>query len=362
MKLLNVVGARPQFIKLGPILKAIEEHNQSGNECNIQEILVHTGQHYDKEMSKMFFEELSLKEPDYNLGVGSGTQGFQTGEMLKRIEDILLKEKPNWVVVYGDTNSTLAGALAAAKLHIRVAHIEAGLRSFNRTMPEEINRVLTDHISDLLFCPTRAASTNLANEGIVHGVYQVGDVMYDSVLHFAKLAEGQTQILKKLGLEPRRYVLATVHRAENTDDSTRLDNILSALDEISASGLRVVFPLHPRTRKKMTEFGLSLTHAKAIAPVSYLEMLLLEKNAKIILTDSGGVQKEAFSFQIPCVTLRDETEWIETVESGWNQLAGADPKSIGRAIQKAQPGKDRMGCYGDGRTASKIVDLLVRSN
>ncbi|MBI1730849.1 UDP-N-acetylglucosamine 2-epimerase (non-hydrolyzing) [Candidatus Acetothermia bacterium] len=362
MKILNVVGARPQFVKLGPILKAIEEHNQSGVHCRIQEILVHTGQHYDKELSKIFFDELSLKEPDYNLGVGSGAQGFQTGEMLKRTEGVLLNEKPDWVVVYGDTNSTLAGALAAGKLQIRVAHVEAGLRSFNRTMPEEVNRVLTDHISNLLFCPTQAAITNLANEGIVHGVHHVGDVMYDSVLHYANLAEKHALILKKLALDPRRYALATVHRAENTDDSTRLENILGALDEISARGLNVVFPLHPRTRRKMKEFGLLLNHAKAIEPVSYLEMLLLEKNAKIILTDSGGVQKEAFFFQVPCVTLRDETEWLETVESGWNQLAGTDPKRIGRATQNAQSGDDQTDCYGDGRAASKIVDVLIRSN
>lgn len=337
MKLLDIVGARPQFIKVGPILRAIAKHNREHPQRAIHEVLVHTGQHYDYTMSRVFFEELELKEPDYHLGVGSGTHGSQTGEMLKRIEDVLLKEKPDLVMVYGDTNSTLAGALAAAKLHIPVAHVEAGLRSFNKTMPEEINRVLTDHISDLLFCPTQTAVENLEREGITKGVHLVGDVMYDSVLYNVQLAEKRSEILERLHLQPKGYALATVHRAENTDHPERLRSIFQALETIAADGLPVVVPLHPRTRKRLSALNLPFNRLQIIEPVSYLEMLLLEKSAKIILTDSGGVQKEAFFFKVPCVTVRDETEWVETVELGWNVLVGCDPERIVEAGRTMRP-------------------------
>lgn len=328
IKLVNVVGARPQFIKLAPVLRAIAEHNQAHPDLPIRDILVHTGQHYDYEMSGVFFEELGLKHPDYHLGVGSGSHGAQTGEMLRRIEEVLLTVKPDVVVVYGDTNSTLAGALAAVKLHFPVAHVEAGLRSFNRHMPEEINRVLTDHMSEYLFCPTETAVKNLEREGITRGVYLVGDVMYDALLQYMELAERRSTILRDLGLEPRRYALATVHRAENTDDPARLGGILEGLHRIVASGLPVVAPLHPRTRTAATRYGLSLDGLKVLPPVSYLDMLMLEKHARVILTDSGGVQKEAFFLGVPCVTLRHETEWVETVQTGANWLAGFDPGQI----------------------------------
>ncbi len=356
MKVVNIVGARPQFIKLGPILKAIEEHNKSHPERPIKEILVHTGQHYDYEMSQVFFDDLGLKAPDYHLGVGSGTHGYQTGEMLKRIEGVLLEEKPDIVMVYGDTNSTLAGALAAAKLHIPVAHVEAGLRSFNKRMPEEINRVLTDHVSDFLFCPTETAVENLRREGFTNIlndghllpfpipldpsipcpiVINVGDVMYDAVLMYSKLAEERSKILEELKLKPKTYALATVHRAENTDNPERLRSIFQGLSMIAESGLPVVVPLHPRTRKVLSNLSPtpypSIPKLRIIEPVSYLDMLMLEKYARVILTDSGGVQKEAFFFRVPCVTLREETEWVETVEAGWDEFVGCDPCRIVQA-------------------------------
>jgi UDP-N-acetylglucosamine 2-epimerase len=358
MKLINIVGARPQFIKVGPVLRAIEKHNREHPDRPIREVLVHTGQHYDYEMSKVFFEELELKEPDYHLGVGSGSHAYQTGEMLKRIEEVLLAERPDWVLVYGDTNSTLAGALAAAKLHIPVAHVEAGLRSFNKRMPEEINRVLADHVSDLLFCPTKTAVENLRREGITEGVHLVGDVMYDSVLYNGELAERRSDILKRLKLKPKGYALATIHRAENTDDSQRLEAIFRALEQI-AQQIPVIVPLHPRTRERLAELGLSPDHVRIIEPVSYLEMLLLERDAKVILTDSGGVQKEAFFFRVPCVTLREETEWVETVEAGWNVLVGCDPERIVQAARSAQPGEEGASPYGEGCAAAQIVKVLA---
>lgn len=362
LKILDIVGARPQFIKLAPVLKAIERHNCEGPSTPIEEVLIHTGQHYDYQMSQVFFDELGIKAPDYHLGVGSGSHGHQTGEMLKRIEEVLLQGKPDWVVVYGDTNTTLAGALAAAKLHIPVAHIEAGLRSFNRRMPEEVNRVLTDHVSDLLFCPTEAAVANLRREGFTNilnsghllpldyaprtmdngpVVANTGDVMYDAVLLYSELAQQKTDILPRLGLAPGGYALATVHRAENTDDPERLHAIFTGLANIARGGLPVIVPLHPRTRRSLS-FAPSTPYPsnsrlRLIDPVSYLDMLILEKNAKVILTDSGGVQKEAFFFQVPCVTLREETEWVETVEAGWNTLVGCDPNRIVRAALTSSP-------------------------
>lgn len=384
MKIADIVGARPQFIKLGPILKAIERHNRDHPDRPIQEILVHTGQHYDYEMSQVFFGELGLKAPDYHLGVGSGTHGYQTGEMLKRIEAVLLKEKPDRVMVYGDTNTTLAGALAAAKLHIPVAHVEAGLRSFNRRMPEEINRVLADHLADLLFCPTTTAVDNLRREGFTSIVndgqlvpvelrlpvrnstgpqpraINVGDVMYDAVRMYLELAEGKSSVLDQLDLQPENYALATVHRAKNTDDPKRLTGIFQGLAKLAQEGPRVVVPLHPRTRKALASLPMEVPDdLLLIDPVSYLGMLILEKNARVILTDSGGVQKEAFFFRVPCVTLREETEWVETVETGWNVLVGSDPERICQAALEAQPGVEAAWPYGDGRAGERIVQWLT---
>lgn len=357
MKLVDIVGARPQFIKVAPVLRTIAQHNQEHPDHPIQEVLVHTGQHYDYAMSGVFFDELGLKPPDYHLSVGSGSHGYQTGEMLKRVEEVLLVEKPDLVMVYGDTNSTLAGALAAAKLHIPVAHVEAGLRSFNRRMPEEVNRVLTDHISALLFCPTQTAVENLRQEGITQGVHLVGDVMYDAVLQYLDLAERKSCVLEILGLEPKGYALATVHRAENADDPRRLQGIFAGLEKIARAGLVVILPLHPRTRRQAEAMGLSLDGVHVLEPVSYLDMLLLEKNARVILTDSGGVQKEAFFFRVPCVTLREETEWIETVEAGWNTLVGCDPERICQAALMTKP-KAEIGTVWLG-ASERIVGLLA---
>lgn len=359
LKVIDIVGARPQFIKIAPILKAVYKHNNENPSNPIKEVLVHTGQHYDYEMSGVFFEELGLKPPDYHLGVGSGTHGYQTGEMIKRIEEVLLQEKPDLVMVYGDTNSTLAGALAAAKLRVSVAHVEAGLRSFNKQMPEEINRVLTDHVSDLLFCPTQTAVKNLQREGITKGVHWVGDVMYDAALQYLMLAERKSLILHRLELEPKSYTLATIHRAENTDNPARLRAIFDGLERVAQAGFPVILPLHPRTRKQVENLGLSPRGVRLLEPVSYLDMLLLEKNARVILTDSGGVQKEAFYFRVPCVTLREETEWVETVEAGWNVLVGCDPEKMARAALDVRPGKGVAWPYGDGRAAERIVGLFL---
>jgi len=356
MKVLSVVGARPQFIKAAPVSGALRKEHD--------EVLVHTGQHYDYLMSAVFFDELAIPEPDHNLGVGSASHGRQTGEMLIRIEEVLLKERPDWMLVYGDTNSTLAGALAAAKLHIPVAHVEGGLRSFNREMPEDVNRVLTDHVSDLLFCPTETAVRNLAREGITEGVHNVGDVMYDAVLHNIGIAEQRSRILERLGIGPKAYLLATVHRPQNTDRADNLRSILSAfnaLDEV------IVFPAHPRTSEAIGRLSYPLrSHVKLIEPVSYLDMLVLEKNARLILTDSRGVQpvldgrpgKEAYFFGVPCVTLREETEWVETVEAGWNVLVGADEEGIVEAVRGFQPVGKRAAIFGNGRASETIAKLL----
>jgi UDP-N-acetylglucosamine 2-epimerase len=363
MKLVDIVGARPQFIKVGPILRAIGRHNRTHPNRRIREILVHTGQHYDYAMSKVFFEQLAIKEPDYHLGVGSGPHAYQTGEMLKRIEAVLLKERPDVVTVYGDTNSTLAGALAAAKLGMMVAHVEAGLRSFNKRMLEETNRILTDHVSGLLFCPTETSVKNLQREGIAHGVHLVGDVMYDSAVHSVKVAEQKSEILERLKLKPQGYALATVHRAENTDDPKRLSSIFQALDKIARDALPVIVPLHPRTRKKLRSLKLQLGACQILEPFSYLDMLLLEKQARVVLTDSGGVQKEAFYFGVPCVTLRDETEWVETVQAKGNILAGAGREKILRAFMRMSQSRSSPSSQehlGGGRAAEVIVRLLAR--
>lgn len=343
MKVVTVVGARPEFIQSALIGQGLHTN-----------VLVHTGQHYDNAMSAAFFRELDIPEPDYNLGVGSGLHGQQTGQMLERIEGVLLAEKPDWVLVYGDTNSTLAGALAAVKLHIPIAHVEAGMRSFNRAMPEERNRVLTDHCADLLLCPTQTAVDNLTREGITRNVHLVGDVTCEAVRCFGPLA--QDTILEELGLEAGDYLLATVHRPSNTDDPDNLSSILAALSEI---GEPVVFPIHPRTRRRMAEMGLSAS-VQFVEPVGYLDMLVLERNARLILTDSGGVQKEAYALGVPCVTLREETEWVETVEAGRNVLVGADRERIIKVVKSHAWSQDRPPVFGDGQISQAIVELLER--
>ncbi|MFZ5919274.1 MAG: non-hydrolyzing UDP-N-acetylglucosamine 2-epimerase [Chloroflexota bacterium] len=358
MKLLTVVGARPQFIKASVVSRALRAQHTT------VEILVHTGQHYDPNLSGIFFEELDIPPPDYQLGIGSETHGAQTGRMLEAIERVLLQETPQMVLVYGDTNSTLAGALAAVKLHVPVAHVEAGLRSFNRRMPEEINRLLTDHIAGLLFAPTETAVVNLQREGITPDkIHQVGDVMYDVARHYGARAESHSRILSRLGLEPKRYSLVTIHRAENTDQPDRLQTLAEALLQM-ASQMPVVLPLHPRTHQALARQGLLETvqaHVQLIQPLGYLDMVMLEKNARLIATDSGGVQKEAFFHRVPCVTLRDETEWIELLELGWNRLAPpTDSHTVVQAIHAALHSTPRPApnLYGDGHSAERIVRLL----
>ncbi len=374
MKMVTIVGARPQFIKAAAVNRAIKKLNKGKK--RIHEILVHTGQHYDILMDKVFFEELNLPKPDYHLGIGSGSHAKQTGLMLRRIEAVLQIERPEVVMVYGDTNSTLAGALAAAKLNIPVAHVEAGLRSYDQTMPEEINRLLTDHLSAFLFCPTDQAVRNLLREGIEDGktrrVKNVGDVMYDSILYYSKIAEKKSAILKGLGLlapdSPLRtpnYYLATLHRAENTDDPERLRSILKALDEIGRE-IPVILPLHPRTKKMMNAYHLfsRFKNVRFIEPLSYLNMLKLEKNAKAILTDSGGVQKEAYWFRTPCVTLREVTEWGYTTEEGWNTLSGWRTRDILQATQKISAlKKKRKKNFRERRGAGEaMVRVLSQSS
>ncbi len=353
MKIVTVVGARPQFIKAAPVSRILRQTHT--------EILVHTGQHYDENMSAVFFAELDLPQPDVNLGIGSGSHGAQTGAMLAGIEQVLLSEKPDWVLVYGDTNSTLAGALAAAKLHIPVAHVEAGLRSFNRRMPEEINRLLTDHIAALLFCPSQTAVDNLTAEGITRGVHLVGDVMADALLWAAERARTHSAILEQLGLQEKGYLLATVHRAENTDDPARLRAIL---DAFAALDEPIIFPVHPRTRARIESLNLKSTihNLKSIAPVGYLDMVRLEQSARMILTDSGGIQKEAYWLGVPCVTMRDESEWVETVQTGWNVVVGADTARIVAAVREFVTPEERPALYGDGRAAERIVDGLRHRN
>lgn len=352
MKIVSIIGARPQFIKAAAVSRLLRQQ--------ATEILIHTGQHYDPNMSAVFFDELDIPAPEYHLGVGSGSHGAQTGEMLRRVEEVLLAEKPDWVLVYGDTNSTLAGALAAAKLHIPVAHVEAGLRSFNRDMPEEINRVLTDHLSALLFCPSETAAQNLAEEGITRGVEVVGDVMADTLYFAAGRAAERSTILDRLELTPGSYLLATVHRAENTDNPDRLRNILQAFTLAEET---LVLPLHPRTRKRIAEFGLQSmldgSQVRIIEPVGYLDMVLLEQSARMILTDSGGIQKEAYWLKVPCLTLRDETEWVETVEAGWNCLAGIDHQHIVQMVKSFQPPEIHPVLYGDGCAAPRMASQLI---
>ena len=405
MKLVTIIGARPQFIKAAMVSRAIREYNSqlTTHDSQIDEVIVHTGQHYDYKMSQVFFDQLEMPKPHYHLDIGSSTHGDQTGRMLTAIEKVLIDEKPDAVLVYGDTNSTMAGSLAAAKLHIPVGHVEGGMRSFNRRMPEEINRVLTDHVAKWHFCATETAVKNLKHEGITEGFHLVGDVMHDAILSYKDIAADKSDILQRLGLlgchseaQPKnpdgnpsrltthhspltKYVLATVHRAENTDDPDRLRNIFEALAEISKD-MPVVLPLHPRTRKAIenisvkgqrlkvngsSEEPLTLNRSpltgsvKIIDPVPYLDMLQLEAHASIILTDSGGMQKEAFWLGVPCVTMRDETEWVETVESGRNKVVGAGSASIVRAVGEYLDVDETVGADRDNIGISSAADRVV---
>lgn len=358
MKVLTVVGARPQFVKAAPVSRALRE-------AGCQEILVHTGQHYDREMSEIFFRQLHLSDRMVNLDVGSASHGVQTGTMLIKLEEVLLKTSPDIVFVFGDTNSTLAGALAACKLGMTVAHIEAGLRSRNRAMPEEHNRILTDHCADILFCPTPAAVSNLNREGLHHRVHLVGDTMLDAVMQFSAEAAAQSTILKRLNLSPKSYLLATVHRPYSVDDPVRLKSILGALIDI---GEPIVFPVHPRTRSRIetldpsTHSALAGSNLRMIEPVGYLDMLMLETHARLLLTDSGGLQKEAYFCGVPCVTLRPETEWVELVELGVNRIAGHDPLRIVQACREMidKPLEIDSGIYGDGHAAERIVKIALQ--
>ncbi|RYG08499.1 MAG: UDP-N-acetylglucosamine 2-epimerase (non-hydrolyzing), partial [Burkholderiales bacterium] len=334
------LGARPQFIKASPVSRAIAA-------AGLTEIIAHTGQHFDALMSDVFFEELAIPKPAYNLEINSLGHGAMTGRMLEKLEEAMLAEKPDMVLVYGDTNSTAAGALAAAKLQIPVAHIEAGLRSFNRRMPEEINRVVTDHISALLFCPTQTAVRNLAREGIVTGVHATGDVMFDTTIAAIEKAKGRSTILTDLAIQPKQYAVATIHRAENTDDPARFARVVDWLEN-AARSTPIVMPVHPRTRKLLTQRAVAPAGLKLIDPIGYLDMAWLVNQSAAVFTDSGGLQKEAYFHRVPCVTLRDETEWVETIDAGWNRLwTSPDYK----------PQHD-IPDYGDGRSAIAIAEIL----
>lgn len=349
MKILTILGARPQFIKAGSVSREIAKHK------DIKEIIVHTGQHYDKNMSDIFFDEMKIPKPDYFLGIGGKSHGAMTGQMIEKIEEVLIKEMPDWIVVYGDTNSTLAGALAASKLHIKIAHIEAGLRSFNMKMPEEINRILTDRVSSILFCPTQTAMDNLNNEGFANfncKLVKSGDVMQDGAIFYKSLAKKPDYSIDE------NYILSTIHRAENTDDLTRLTSIIQALNKINEDK-QVIVPLHPRTKKIIKEHELSVEFT-VIEPVGYLEMVWLIDNCDLVMTDSGGLQKEAFFFQKHCITLRDETEWVELIENRFNVLAGANKEKILNLYQSFEFADDfGLDLYGGGKASEKIIQELL---
>ncbi len=378
MKIVTIIGARPQIIKAAALSRTIKKHFAS----QITEIIVHTGQHYDENMSQIFFDELGIPAPNFNLSVGSGSHGKQTATMISGIEDVLLQEKPQAIVLYGDTNSTLAGAIAASKIHIPVVHIEAGLRSFNKAMPEEVNRIMCDHVSTLLFSPTKTGYTNLVNEGFKEKntapynnnnpkIYQSGDVMYDNSLYFSEVAETQTTIIEKHKLTKNKFILATIHRNNNTDEPERLNALFKALYSISEKHqLDVLLPLHPRTAKLLS-FNLdrelyekikASVHFKIIEPVSFLEMIALEKNCQIVMTDSGGVQKEAFYFEKPCVILRPETEWVELVECGTAIIADANEHKITEAFALLTSKKDMQfpKLYGDGKAAEFMCNEMLK--
>jgi UDP-N-acetylglucosamine 2-epimerase len=370
MKIVSIVGARPQFIKIAPLSRSFDRYNRIAGGA-IENIIVHTGQHYDSDMSDIFFDELEIPQPAIDLGVGSALHGSQTGQMLEKIEQVLIEWRADMVVVYGDTNSTLAGALAATKLHIPVAHIEAGLRSFNRRMPEEINRVVTDHVSDLLLAPTSTAMKNLRNEGLSDKAVLTGDIMYDAVLFNRPIAERRSQVLERLSLVPHDYGLVTVHRSENTDDERRLGSLLTAFNDIAANMLRLVFPIHPRTAKQLSsQFPGWLPNPRLhiIGPVGYLDILRLIGDARITLTDSGGLQKEALFLGCPCITLREETEWIETVQGAANILAGVDRCKVRDAVSTWETRVSAGGpdfsatvraSFGDGQAADKIREAML---
>jgi UDP-N-acetylglucosamine 2-epimerase len=357
MKIVTIVGARPQFIKTAAVSREIARHP------NINEIIVHTGQHFDQNMSDIFFEEMQIPAPDYHLSINSMNHGAMTGRMLEKIEEVLLKENPDFVMLYGDTNSTLAGALAAKKLHIKLIHVEAGLRSFNMRMPEEINRILTDRISDVLCCPTDKAVENLKQEGFDNfpcKVVKTGDVMQDAALYYREISVTKSNIIRELNLEGKDFVLCTIHRAENTDDICRLSSIFSALNDI-ASEMKVVLPLHPSTAKILESNNIQIAF-KTIPPVGYFDMIELLKNTRIVLTDSGGLQKEAFFFTKPCITLRNETEWIELVNNGFNELAGADKEKIIDCFIKMKNKKldfnSNLNLYGNGQASKNVIETI----
>jgi UDP-N-acetylglucosamine 2-epimerase (non-hydrolysing) len=351
MKVTSILGVRPQFVKASVVSRELRKKHE--------EILIHTGQHYDYQMNKVFFEQLNIPEPDYHLNIGSGTHGYQTGEMLKKIEEVLLKEKPDLVLTYGDTNSTLAGALAASKLQIKTAHVESGLRSFDRSMPEEVNRILTDHCSDILFCPTQNAVDNLRNEGITENVHLTGDVMADSLLYNREIAENKSTILNDLGLKSKEYLVATIHRASNTDNERNLKNIVDAFSELNET---IIFPLHPRTEKFLKKYGFYERLKSSVIltqPLGFLEFIKLMDHAKMILTDSGGVQKEAYILKVPCITLRENTEWIETVDDGWNVLAGTDKEKIVRMVNDVKPAlSTHRNVFGNGKACDNIASIV----
>ena len=354
MKIASIVGARPQFMKAAALSNELRKH--------FDEILIHTGQHYDWEMSGVFFSELNIPKPSYNLGIGSGTHAEQTGNMLIALEKVLAKERPDAVLVYGDTNSTIAGALAAAKLHIPVIHVEAGMRSFNKKMPEEINRIATDAIADLFLCSTKTAVENLRREGKTENVHLAGDVMIDALKKNKQIANAKSKILQQLKLKPKSYVLATVHRAENTDEKEKLSSIIDAM---VLSRERIIFDLHPRTLNCLEKYGLlgklknsaNITITKGLGPIDFLK---LQMHAKKILTDSGGIQKEAYALGVPCITLRNETEWVESVNAKWNLLVGADKKKIISALRNFSPRTKRTNLYGSGNSANKICAIIAK--
>ena len=363
MKIVTIVGARPQFIKAASVSRAISNWNRKNRHNCLNEIILHTGQHFDHNMSQAFFDQLSIPAPKYNLEIHGGGHGWMTGRMLEHIEELLMKEKPDWVLIYGDTNSTLAGALAGIKLHIPVAHVEAGLRSFNMKMPEEVNRIVADSVSTLLLCPTETAVRNLTIEGHRAGVYNVGDVMFDASLYMRSISERQSTILEDLNLKGKKFILVTCHRAENTDIPAKLRAILSALVDVSQE-IPVVFPLHPRTKALAAQYGIDFgSDIRLTDPLPYLDMIRLESVAAAIATDSGGVQKEAYFYKVPCITFREETEWVETLEGGWNRLAPPLRCDLAQEIRDTLSSRpsDYTNPYGEGNAAEAIIELLVKT-